>query len=103
MTPYSVKLLTELVNALFNAQDGAQLVFLCDQQLRLPSKHGGAKQQGVVALVTQALTRHLGEQQSLEDTVVLSPLLRACETLGKFLVHRYLRMEPLAPDSCSKR
>lgn len=82
-----VKFVTEMVAALLNPHDGVQLVYLCDQQLRQKTKRGEPRQ-SVMALVTQALTRLLGAQQTMESTD-LPPLLRACETLGKFLIHRY--------------
>lgn len=81
-----VKVVIELVAALFNATNGAQLIALCNQYLRAHRKRGEPRQH-VVALVTQALSRLIGAQQTNESTD-LPALLRACETVGKFLVRR---------------
>jgi hypothetical protein len=75
-----------MVAMLVNKQDGSKIVHLCTQQLRQKAKRG-APRPNVIAMVTQALVKHLSAQDTMDSTD-LPALLRACEALGRFLVER---------------
>ena len=88
-----------MANALLDRQLGPRIICLVDQHLRgqrrpvntrtVPGKSNNNNAKvGVIAMVTEALQNHLQAQRSIES-IDLPPLLRACETLGRFLVHRY--------------
>ena len=85
-----------MVNALLHGELGPRLLSVVNQQLR-SQRRGNSPRAGsggrnntkpnVIAMVTEALQNHLQAQLTIES-MDLPPLLRACETLGRFLVHR---------------
>lgn len=92
----SVKIVTEMANALLHRELGPRLLCVVNLQLRT-QRRGNSPRAGsggrsnakpnVIAMVTEALQNHLHAQLTIES-MDLPPLLRACETLGRFLVHR---------------
>lgn len=85
----SVKIVTEMVNALLDKDDGSKIICMITQISQQQKREKGAKTKrpNVITLVTEALLTNLQAVESIE-AIHLPPLLRACETLGRFLVHR---------------
>lgn len=91
----SVKIVTEMANALLHRELGPRLLCVLNQQLRTQRRSNSSSPRGgrnnakpnVIAMVTEALQNHLQAQLTIES-MDLPPLLRACENLGQFLVHR---------------
>lgn len=83
---YSVKIVTEMVTALLDRDYGTKLLCMI-AQITNQQKVARSARPKVVALVTEALIAHMQAVDNIE-AVNLPPLLRACETLGRFLVHR---------------
>ena len=76
-----MKIVTEMAAALLDKDYGSQLMTLMSLQ-----QHKQVSESAVIAQVAQALVGHL--QSATFESIELPPLLRSCEALGRFLVHR---------------